>query len=83
MTHIMVLSIVHENVFRILAFSVHRVIFSKKFMFFMRIYKGDYGVWNPYLASAQRLHPKRVRTTMFSQLLDISKALYHDVRHAE
>jgi hypothetical protein len=26
---------------------------------------------------------QHVRTTMFSQMLDISKALYHDVRHAE
>jgi hypothetical protein len=35
----------------------------------MRLYKRDYGVWNPYLASAQRLHPN---VTMFFQLLDIS-----------
>jgi hypothetical protein len=39
------------------AFCVHTVIFSKNFLYFMRIYKSDYGVWNPYLASAQRLHP--------------------------
>jgi hypothetical protein len=55
-----------QNVLRILAFSVYGVIFVKKFMFFMRIYRGDYGAWNPYLASAQRLHPTCVRTIMFS-----------------
>jgi hypothetical protein len=31
-------------------FSVHTVIFSKILLFFMRVCKSDYGIWNQYLA---------------------------------
>jgi hypothetical protein len=65
------------------AFSVHRVILSKKFMFFMRIFIGDYDVWNPYLGSAQRLQPNVYRRQCSVTCSASVEVLYHDVRHAE
>jgi hypothetical protein len=80
MALIIVLSIVHENVLRIFAFSVYRVIICQKLTFVTRIHKGDYGVWNQ--RALKRCIPT-CTTTMFCQLLNISIALYHYVRHAE
>jgi hypothetical protein len=48
------------------AICVQTVIFIRSFMYFMKICKSDYFIWNPYLASEQGCI-----STVFSQLLNI------------
>jgi hypothetical protein len=65
------------------AFCVHTVSFSKNFMYFMRIHNSDYGVWNPYLSSVQRLHLNVLGRQCSVNYSTSVEAPYHDVRHAE
>jgi hypothetical protein len=62
------------------AICVRTVIFCKNFLYFMRIYKSEYGVWNPYLTSAPTSRDDNILPS--SNYSTSVEALYHDVRHA-